>query len=170
MTVLRRLWSLDLGGLHGHQGKQQLGAIGQAGFAEVLVLAGVRVGVDPQVSGQLVRTRKALVTARKQTQMGFFTRVGPDVSGLVLEPVEGLVTHGAPVGPQGWIFLLFWFQGHHEERAKSGDGGRKKVKPGVENLVNGSFFEYQGLKSNGVEGLGKGCGFLGRCRSPAPDR
>lgn len=121
MAVLRRLWSLHLGGLHGDQGKQQLGAISQAGFAEVLVLAGVWVGVDPQVSGQLVRTRKALVTTGKQTQMGFLARVGPDMPGLVLEPVEGLVTHGTPVGPQGWILLLFWLQGHHERRAKSGD-------------------------------------------------
>lgn len=76
-------------------------------FGQVLVAPQVRVGVDPEVACQLVRARKPLETARVVARVGLFAGVGADVAGLVLEPVEQLVTKVAFVGAGGGILFVF---------------------------------------------------------------
>jgi hypothetical protein len=65
------------------------------------LVAPPRVGVvvDPGVSGKLIGARELFAAARELASMGLFSGVGSDVSGLMLETVEGLVAHGALVGP-----------------------------------------------------------------------
>lgn len=63
------------------------------------LVAPSRVGVvvDSRVTGQLVRTRELLAAARKLASVRLLASVGADVSGLVLEAVEGLVAQRALV-------------------------------------------------------------------------
>lgn len=50
------------------------------------------------MSGELIGATEALGTARELAGMGLLAGVGANVSGLVLEPVEGTVTEGTLVG------------------------------------------------------------------------
>jgi len=66
----------------------------------VLLVALPRVGVVvyPRVAGQLVGARELLAAAGELAGVRLLTRVGADVTSLVLEAVEGLVAQGALVG------------------------------------------------------------------------
>ena len=57
----------------------------------------VGVVVDPRVPGQLVGARKLLGAARELAGMRLLAGVSADMSGLVLEAVEGLVAERALV-------------------------------------------------------------------------
>lgn len=52
----------------------------------------------PRMTGQLVRSRKALVTSRMGTGVGLFTSVRPDVPRLVLQSIEGTIAQWTLVG------------------------------------------------------------------------
>jgi hypothetical protein len=56
---------------------------------------GVGVVVNARVAGELIGARKLLAAARELAGMWLLTRVSTDVSRLVLEAVEGLVTKRA---------------------------------------------------------------------------
>ena len=60
---------------------------------DMLLVAATRVGVvvDARVTRQLVGSAEALGAARELAGVRLFARVRPDVAGLVLEAVEGLV-------------------------------------------------------------------------------
>lgn len=64
-------------------------------------VASLRVGVVvyPRVAGQLVGAGELLAATREGAGVGLLARVSSDVASLVLETVEGLVAHGALVGP-----------------------------------------------------------------------
>jgi hypothetical protein len=82
--------------------------------------------------------------------VGLLARVGADVTGLVLEAVEGLVAEGALVGPReilaglvlGGLLLAVLQEGRHEA-----DGSGRHVLLGL-----------LGLKGLLEGGLGCGCG------------
>ena len=59
----------------------------------MLLVAATRVGivVDARVTRQFVRSAEALGAARELAGVRLFASVRPDVAGLVLEAVEGLV-------------------------------------------------------------------------------
>lgn len=59
----------------------------------------IGVVVYPRVAGQLVGARELLAAARELASMGLLSGVSPDVPGLVLEAMEGLVAERALVGP-----------------------------------------------------------------------
>lgn len=79
--------------------------------------------MDSGMSGELVGPREPLVASWKRARMRFLPRVGSDVAGLVLEPMEGLVAHWTFVwSSSGVLAFGLRFGGHHGV-----EGGRAKV-------------------------------------------
>lgn len=74
------------------------GGRGRGRLLGLMVSPGVGIVVDPRVSGQLVGPTEALGAAGKVTGVWLLARVGPDVSGLMLQPMEGLVAPRTLVG------------------------------------------------------------------------
>lgn len=66
----------------------------------------VRVAVYPRVPGQLVRAGELLAAARELAGMWLLAGVGANVSGLVLQTVEGLVAERALVGARELVGRL----------------------------------------------------------------
>lgn len=112
------------------------------------------------VPSELIRARESFCAAREGAGMGLLAGVGADVTGLVLQTVEGLVAKRALVGPgqvlAGLLLgLLLLQKGSHEAhgssshgRGRLGRGGRSGCGEGV--LRRGGFrVEYAGQ----VEGL-----------------
>ena len=69
----------------------------------LLVLAlvappGVGVVVYPGVTGQLIGARELLATSRELASVRLLSSVSTDVTGLVLQTVEGLIAERALVG------------------------------------------------------------------------
>jgi hypothetical protein len=75
----------------------------------VLFIAPTRVGIAvyPRVPGELVGSAEAFRAARESTGVGLLARVGPDMTGLVLEAVEGLLAQRALVRPGQVLSLVF---------------------------------------------------------------
>lgn len=67
----------------------------------------VGVVVDARVPGQLVRTAETLGAAGILAGMGLLARMRSNVSGLVLETVEGSIAEGALVGTGEVLSHLF---------------------------------------------------------------
>ena len=65
------------------------------------------IGVYPRVAGELVGATEALRAARELAGMRLLTGVCPDVSGLVLQTVEGAVTERALVWSREILSHLF---------------------------------------------------------------
>jgi len=87
----------------------------------------VRVVVDSGVSGELVRARETFCATGESAGMGLLSRVSADVTGLVLQPVEGLVTEGALVRTgevlaRLLLGLLLLQEGSHEAHGSSSHG------------------------------------------------
>ena len=55
--------------------------------------------MDAGVASEFVGSREAFGAAGELAGMGLLARVSADVSSLVFEAVEGLIAHGALVGP-----------------------------------------------------------------------
>jgi len=60
--------------------------------------------MDARMPRQFVAARKSFLAARKGARMRFLSCVRANVSCLVLEPVEGLIAHGAFVGSGKFLF------------------------------------------------------------------
>lgn len=73
------------------------------------LVASSRVGVvmDSRVASKLVRSGELLAAARKLAGMGLFSGVGSDVSSLVFEAVEGLVTQRALIRARELVRVAF---------------------------------------------------------------
>lgn len=72
------------------------------------LVASPRVGVAvyPRVPGQLIRAGELLAAARELAGVRLLAGVGADVSGLVLQTVEGLVAERALVGARELVGRL----------------------------------------------------------------
>lgn len=104
-----------------------------AALAQVLVAARVGVGVDPQVSRQLVGPAEALEAPGKRTGVGLLAGVGPYVSRLVLEAVESLGAERTLVRPRCWILAGL---GSHGSRCRL-VGSRRLGKLVVGGILGG---------------------------------
>lgn len=63
----------------------------------LVIPSGIRVVVDSRVTGELIGATKAFGAARELAGMRLLTRVRANVSGLMLQAVEGTVAKGALV-------------------------------------------------------------------------
>lgn len=81
------------------------------------------------MSGQLVGTREALVAAGVGADMGLFSGVSTDMTGLVLQPMEGLLAHGAFVRPRDRIFPFRLGFGRYHSGGPDVWGAGTRTKP-----------------------------------------
>lgn len=91
-----------------------------------------------KVPGEFVGAREALCASGESAGVRLFARVRPDVTGLVLEAVEGLVAEWALVGTRkvlSWFFLLLW--GVLQERSHEAHGSGSHVVCGSRALEKG---------------------------------
>ena len=102
------------------------GSVGDG--SSILLVAPARVGVvvDARVPGQLVGAAEAFGAAREGAGVGLLSGVGADVTGLVLEAVEGLLAQRALVGPwQVLARLVLGLLGVLEQGRHEAHGGRR---------------------------------------------
>lgn len=96
--------------------------------SSMLALAPPRVGVVvySRVPGELIGARETFCATREGASMGLLSGVGTDVTGLVLQTVEGLVTKRTFVGTRKVLaglflgLLLLLQEGSHEAHGSSG--------------------------------------------------
>lgn len=114
------------------------GSSGGSGSGSMLLVPSARVGVVvyPRVARQLVGATEALGAARELAGVRLLARVGADVSGLVLEAVEGLVAQRALVGARQVgtmvLVLLLHCVGHGGDSGSGGGHGRIGLHAGVD--------------------------------------
>src|SRR5690242_9373773 len=78
--------------------------------------------------GELIGAREPFCAARESASMGLLSSVGANVTGLVLQTVEGLVAQRALVGTRqvlAWLILgllLLLQKGSHEAHSSSSHG------------------------------------------------
>ena len=88
--------------------RARVGAAAVVGVVSSTAIAAPAVGVavDAGMAGQLVGAGEAFAAAGELAGVGLLPRVGPDVSSLMLEAVEGLGAHGALVGSREVVWDL----------------------------------------------------------------
>lgn len=91
----------------------------------VLLVAPPRVGVVvyPRMAGELVGAAEAFRASGEGTGMGLLSSVGPDVAGLVLKTMEGLLAEGTLVGARELVLAGGIVLGVLEERSHEAHGG-----------------------------------------------
>ena len=75
-----------------------MSVIGHGSILRFITPPRVGVVVYPRVSSQFIGSTEPLGTACELTSMRFLARMGPNVSRLMLQPVESLVAQRAFVG------------------------------------------------------------------------
>lgn len=117
----RRQWSH-----HGWAGEGRTGGGGGAHFGQVLIATRIWVSVNARMSGEFVGPRESLVAAWKRARMRFLSCVGPNVAGLVLEAMEGLVAHGTFIWSCSRVLAFgLSFGRHHDVRRRANANSRE---------------------------------------------
>jgi hypothetical protein len=92
----------------------------------MLLVASPRVGVVvyPRVTGELIRAAETFRASRKGAGMGLLASMCPDMAGLVLETVKGLLTQRALVRAREVLTsIILCGLGVLEERSHKAHGG-----------------------------------------------